>query len=93
MTRTHNHLPESYITKHRLLYFPFSSKSQKQKTEVSLQPTPLIWRNFPMPGMSAPIETHWYDDNAYSTKQDVKQEIEAAVRAQAPADAFAAYIA
>ncbi|CAD0087435.1 unnamed protein product, partial [Aureobasidium mustum] len=45
------------------------------------------------PGMSAPIETHWYDDKAYSTKPDVKQEIEAAVRAQAPADASAAYIA
>ncbi|KAH0369430.1 hypothetical protein KCU65_g3246, partial [Aureobasidium melanogenum] len=43
--------------------------------------------------MSPPIETYWYDDKAYSTKPDVKKEIEAAVRAQAPADAFAAYIA
>ncbi|KAH0350719.1 hypothetical protein KCU83_g4708, partial [Aureobasidium melanogenum] len=42
--------------------------------------------------MSPPIETHWYDDKAYSTKPDLKQEIEAAVRAQAPADASAAYI-
>lgn len=43
--------------------------------------------------MSPPIETHWYDNKAYSTKPDLKQEIEAAVRAQAPADASAAYIA
>lgn len=43
--------------------------------------------------MSAPIEIHWHDDNAYSTKTDMKQETEAAVRAQAPADASAAYIA
>lgn len=43
--------------------------------------------------MPPPIETHWYDDKAYSTKPVLKQEIEAAVRAQAPADASAAYIA
>ncbi|KAH0383439.1 hypothetical protein KCU92_g5319, partial [Aureobasidium melanogenum] len=43
--------------------------------------------------MPPPIETHWYDDKAYSTKPGLKQEIEAAVRAQAPADASAAYIA
>lgn len=39
--------------------------------------------------MFPPIETHWYYNKAYLTKPYLKQEIEAAVRAQAPARKYA----